>query len=155
MDEPYKLATVEYRGRVFPVVEVAGALFDLGVGYERFKAAAGRRDFFKASHGYTMLDVLEEWELFDEVLGDFAGFLAGELAGLGVPYAYRTDEVRFMPPILYPDKILNAGSNYYDHSLEMGAAAPDRDNHEPYYFFYKGSRHTVAGHVDQGNRISD
>ena len=147
MDEPYKLATIEYRGRVFPVIEVAGALFDLGVGYECFKAAAGRRDFFKARHGYTMLDVLDEWELFDGVLGDLARFLAGEVAGEGVPYAYRTDEVRFMPPILYPDKILNAGSNYYDHSLEMGAAAPDRDKHEP-YFFYKGSRHTVAGHGD-------
>ena len=49
--------------------------------------------------------------------------------------------------MLYPNKVLNAGSNYYDHALEMGAAAPDHDKHEP-YFFYKGSRHTLIGHGD-------
>ena len=50
-----------------------------------------------------------------------------------------------MPPILYPNKILNAGSNYHDHSLEMGAAAPDPKTQEP-YFFYKGSKNNVVGH---------
>lgn len=145
MAQTYRLATVEHRGRVFPVVEVAGALIDLGIGYERYKAATGRRDFFKARHDYTMLDVLEEWALFDELLDGFAEHYAKELAGDRPSFAYGEEEVTFLPPILYPNKILNAGSNYYDHSLEMGAAAPDREKHEP-YFFYKGSRHNVVGH---------
>jgi 2-keto-4-pentenoate hydratase/2-oxohepta-3-ene-1,7-dioic acid hydratase in catechol pathway len=147
MAQTYRLATVTSRGREFPVVEVAGSLIDLGLGYEHYKRETGRRDFFKARHNYTMLDVLEEWELFDEALGGFADFYAAALAkrGAELPFVYRAGEVGFLPPILYPNKILNAGSNFYDHSLEMGAVAPDVQKHEP-YFFYKGSKHTVVGH---------
>src|SRR5262249_41025897 len=72
MDLIYRLATVAFRGREFPVIEVNNTLFDLNVGYEEFKQATGRRDFFKARHHYTMLDILEEWELFDAVLGETA-----------------------------------------------------------------------------------
>jgi len=146
MSEGFRLATVEHRGRVFPVVEVSGALIDLGVGYEHYKNAAGIRDFFKARHDYSMLDVLEEWGLFETALDGFAGHYAKALAGGERPeFVYGAEEVTFQPPVLYPNKILNAGSNYYDHSLEMGAAAPDRDKHEP-YFFYKGSKNNCVGH---------
>jgi len=141
----YRLATVEYRGRIFPVLEVGQALIDFGIGYEAFKRDTQRRDFFKARHGYTMLDILEEWELFDSILGEAAAYFETHLKGDWPSYAYQQSEITFMPPILYPNKILNAGSNYYDHSLEMGAAAPDTENHDP-YFFYKGSRHNVVGH---------
>jgi 2-keto-4-pentenoate hydratase/2-oxohepta-3-ene-1,7-dioic acid hydratase in catechol pathway len=141
----YRLATVEHRGRVFPVVEVGDALVDFGYGYEAYKAATGKRDFFKARHNYTMLDILEEWPLFDACLDEFVEYWTRETVGSLPDIAYRPDEVKFQPPVMYPNKILNAGSNYYDHSLEMGAAAPDRDKHEP-YFFYKGSRHNVVPH---------
>ncbi len=145
----YRLATVDHRGRVFPVIDIGGHLVDLGLGYETYKAAAGTRNFFKARHHYTMLDILEEWDLFlaefDKMDAHFAPRLKSKAASF--PFAYRPDEVKFMPPVMYPNKILNAGSNYYDHALEMGAAAPDRDKHEP-YFFYKGSRNNVIAHGD-------
>jgi 2-keto-4-pentenoate hydratase/2-oxohepta-3-ene-1,7-dioic acid hydratase in catechol pathway len=147
MDPVYRLATVAFRGREFPVMEVNNTLFDLNIGYEEFKRATGRRDFFKARHHYTMLDILEEWELFDAVLGETAAFFADQAARRRseVNFAYAPKEVQFLPPILYPDKVLNAGSNFYDHALEMGAAPPQPDKQEP-YFFYKGSRHTLTGH---------
>lgn len=142
----YRLATVDVRGHVFPVVEVDEALLDFAVAYEEFKQETGRRDFFKARHQYSMLDILEEWELFDAILPEFAEYAAKQLKGDWPSYAYKKSEVTFMPPILYPNKILNAGSNFYDHSLEMGAAAPDPEAHEP-YFFYKGSKNNVVGHM--------
>jgi 2-keto-4-pentenoate hydratase/2-oxohepta-3-ene-1,7-dioic acid hydratase in catechol pathway len=147
MNLVYRLATVAFRGREFPVIEVNNTLFDLNVGYEEFKQATGRRDFFKARHHYTMLDILEEWEVFDAVLGETAAFFADQAARRRseVNFAYAPKEVQFLPPILYPDKVLNAGSNFYDHALEMGAAPPQPDKQEP-YFFYKGSRHTLTGH---------
>ena len=105
---PYRLATVEHRGRAFPVVEIEDALIDFGLGYEAFKTATGKQDFFKARHGYTMLDILEEWPLFVTVLDDFAAHFRKELAGDWPEIAYRADDVTFLPPILYPNKILNA-----------------------------------------------
>ncbi len=95
-------------------MEVNNTLFDLNIGYEEFKRATGRRDFFKARHHYTMLDILEEWELFDAVLGETAAFFADQAARRRseVNFAYAPKEVQFLPPILYPDKVLNAGSNF-------------------------------------------
>ena len=124
-------------------------MLDMPLAYEHFKRATGRRDFFKARHHYTMLDVVEEWEVFLGVFDEMADHFAPQLAKKGemLPFVYRPEEIRFRPPMLYPNKVLNAGSNYYDHALEMGAAAPDHDKHEP-YFFYKGSRHTLIGHGD-------
>jgi len=148
MSEHWRLATVEFRGRVFPAFEVEGILLDLAIAYQAIKQINGRRDFFKPAHAPTMLDVLEDWDLFEPAIDEMADHYAGQIrANNTPPFAYTSDEVRFCAPILYPNKILNAGANYYDHSLEMGAAAPDRDKHEP-YFFYKGSRHTVIGNGD-------
>ncbi len=146
----YRLATITHRGHTFPVVAVDKALIDFNGGYEYYKQKNGVRNFFKSRHGATMLDILEEWELFDAEIDKMAAFFADGLKRGTAPTAliYASEEVRLRPPILHPNKILNAGSNYYDHALEMGAAAPDRAKHEP-YFFYKGSRHTVIGNGDQ------
>ena len=143
----YRLATVSHRSRTFVALEVNGTLYDLAAAYEAFKAARGRRDFFKARHNYSMIDILEEWELFDGVLDDVAAFVAAKDTK-SAPFAYSVDEVEFLPPMLYPDKVLNAGSNFYDHSKEMGAAPPDPEKQEP-YFFYKGSKETLIGHGDK------
>jgi len=143
----YRLATFSHRGYEHVGIEVGGRLIDLGLGYEHFKNETGKRDFFKAKHGYTMLDVLEEWELFTEVFDTLTPFydevLAGEKGDL--PFVYSTEEVQFLPPVMYPNRVLNAGSNYYDHALEMGAEEPVKEGHEP-YFFYKGCRHNLIGH---------
>lgn len=140
----YRLATVSHRSHPFVVLEIDGTLYDFNAAYEAFKAATGRRDFFKARHNYSMLDILEEWELFDSILDDVAKYLVQAKPN----FTYAPKEVEFCPPILYPDKVLNAGSNFYDHSKEMGAAVPEPDKQEP-YFFYKGSRHTLIGHGDK------
>ena len=145
----YKLATITHRARTFPAVAVDNILVDFNFGYEFYKQKKGIRNFFKARHGLSTLDILEEWELFDPEIDAMAAFFA-EAAKKGTAPAgivYRLEEVRLRPPLMYPNKILNAGSNYYDHALEMGAAAPDVKKHEP-YFFYKGNRHTVIGNGD-------
>ncbi|MFA5585002.1 MAG: fumarylacetoacetate hydrolase family protein [Saccharofermentanales bacterium] len=142
----FKLATVDHRGFVFPVIEINSSLYDINRGYEYYKMRTGKRDLFKAKHNYTMLDILEEWELFNNLLGEMAGFY-NDNPSRTESFVYEEDDIAFKPPVLYPDKILNAGSNYYDHALEMGAAKPKKDGHEP-YFFYKGRTHTIIGHGD-------
>jgi 2-keto-4-pentenoate hydratase/2-oxohepta-3-ene-1,7-dioic acid hydratase in catechol pathway len=146
---PYRLATFSHRGRDYVGLEINNFMLDAALAYEHLKRATGRRDFFKARHGCTMLDVVEEWDLFLAAFDQMADHFATQLPGKAQkqPFVYQKDEIRFRPPLLYPNKVLNAGSNYYDHALEMGAAAPDHDKHEP-YFFYKGSRHTLIGHGD-------
>jgi 2-keto-4-pentenoate hydratase/2-oxohepta-3-ene-1,7-dioic acid hydratase in catechol pathway len=146
---PFRLATFSHRGYDRVGIEINGFMLDVALAYENLKRATGRRDFFKARHGLTMLEVMEEWDVFLAAFDQMADHYASALPGKAdqLPFVYRKEEIRFRPPLLYPNKVLNAGSNYYDHALEMGAAAPDHDKHEP-YFFYKGSRHTLIGHGD-------
>ncbi len=143
----YRLASYSYRFHDYVGIEIGGWLIDLGPGYEYYKQSIGKRDFFKAKHQYTMLDALEEWDLFLGVFEHMVPFYQEilEKKATHPSFAYRPEEVKFLPPILYPNKVLNAGSNYYDHALEMGAARPVKEGHEP-YFFYKGSRHNLIGH---------
>jgi 2,4-didehydro-3-deoxy-L-rhamnonate hydrolase len=146
---PYRLATFAHRDIDRVGLEIAGHMLDIGPAYETLKRASGRRDLFKARHNYTMLDVLEEWDVFLGIFDALAEHYGPKLPGIARDHSfvYGLDEIRYRPPMLYPNKVLNAGSNYYDHALEMGAAAPDHAKHEP-YFFYKGSRHTLIGHGD-------
>lgn len=146
MSKKYRLATVSYRGFEFPVIEIEGKLVDINQGYEYLKTTTGGRDLFKKKHGYTMLDILEEWDIFDEIFTKMVEFFSPRIKE-ELEFVYEVEEIGFLPPILYPDKVLNAGSNYHDHALEMGAAKPQKEGHEP-YFFYKGRTHTIIGHKD-------
>ncbi len=146
MNNKYRLATVSHRGFAFPVIEVKGKLVDINRGYEFYKCTTGYRDLFKKKHEYTMLDILEEWDIFDGIFNKMVEYFSPRMEE-GFEFVYETEDIKFLPPILYPDKVLNAGSNYHDHALEMGAAKPEKEGHEP-YFFYKGRTHTIIAHKD-------
>lgn len=67
-------------------------------------------------------------------------------------YVYDLDEVRTLPPILYPGKILNAAVNFYSHVNEAGtpeeqadARRQRRENRGVPYLFLKPSRGAVIG----------
>jgi 2-keto-4-pentenoate hydratase/2-oxohepta-3-ene-1,7-dioic acid hydratase in catechol pathway len=67
-------------------------------------------------------------------------------------YVYELDEVRTLPPIMYPGKILNAAVNFYSHVNETGneaeraeAARQRRENRGVPYLFLKPSRGAVVG----------
>ncbi|WP_242640314.1 fumarylacetoacetate hydrolase family protein [Rhodococcoides fascians] len=53
------------------------------------------------------------------------------------------DDAVLIAPVTYPNTVLCAGVNYYDHAREMGTARPDSDA-EP-FFFLKSPSATVVG----------
>ncbi len=70
-------------------------------------------------------------------------------------FVHELDDVRTLPPIMYPGKILNAAVNFYTHVNETGtpdeiAAARQarRDNRGVPYLFLKPSRGAVIGDGD-------
>ena len=67
-------------------------------------------------------------------------------------YVHGLDEVRTLPPIMYPGKILNAAVNFYSHVDESGtpeerreAARLRREERGVPYLFLKPSRGAVIG----------
>ena len=79
----FRLATFSHRGHDHVGIEIAGSMLDMPLAYEHFKRVTGRRDFFKARHRYTMLDVMEEWAAFLGIFEDMADHFAPQLAKAG------------------------------------------------------------------------
>ena len=79
----------------------------------------------------------------------------GELGEFRPDYVYDVDELRTLPPIMYPGKILNAAVNFYSHVDETGteeeraeARRQRRENRGVPYLFLKPSRGAVIGNGD-------
>ncbi len=71
-------------------------------------------------------------------------------------YVYNVDELRTLPPIMYPGKILNAAVNFYSHVNESGtieeqamARRQRREQRGVPYLFLKPSRGAVIGNGDE------
>ena len=70
-------------------------------------------------------------------------------------YVFQIDQVRTLPPIMYPGKILNAAVNFYSHVEESGteeeriaARRQRRESRGVPYLFLKPSRGAVIGNGD-------
>ena len=71
-------------------------------------------------------------------------------------YVHDVGDVRTLPPILYPGKILNAAVNFYSHVSETGTVAERtearrlrREERGVPYLFIKPSRGAVVGNGDE------
>ncbi len=77
------------------------------------------------------------------------------LSGTVPDYVHDLDDVRTLPPIMYPGKILNAAVNFYSHVNETGteeeraaARRQRRENRGVPYLFLKPSQGAVIGNGD-------
>jgi 2-keto-4-pentenoate hydratase/2-oxohepta-3-ene-1,7-dioic acid hydratase in catechol pathway len=77
-------------------------------------------------------------------------------AGSRPAYVHDIDDVRTLPPIMYPGKILNAAVNFYTHVDETGTAEQRaeaqrqrREQRGVPYLFLKPSRGAVIGADDE------
>ena len=71
-------------------------------------------------------------------------------------FVYEVEDLRTLPPIMYPGKILNAAVNFYSHVEETGtpeeratARRARRENRGVPYLFLKPSRGAVIGNGDE------
>ncbi len=71
---------------------------------------------------------------------------------LGADYVHRVEDVRILPPIMYPSKIMNAAVNFYTHACE--GCTPEelaertrqrQENRGVPYLFLKPTRGAVIG----------
>ena len=106
-----------------------------------------------------MLALIERYEYgvrrrLHEIVNHLAA--ADALAADARPeYVHAVGDVRTLPPILYPGKILNAAVNFYSHVEETGtpeeraeARRQRRENRGVPYLFLKPSRGAVVGNGD-------
>ncbi|MFD3498134.1 fumarylacetoacetate hydrolase family protein [Streptomyces sp. NPDC058676] len=85
--------------------------------------------------GLTLMDVLSRWDSLAPLLREWTPAASNAVIG-----------ARLAPPLTYPNKVLCAGANYWDHIAEMGVTRPDEPG-EP-FFFLKPPTTTVTGPGD-------
>ena len=156
--EPFKVGTFEVNG----APRVALVLRDeLIVDIEAANRSLERNMAYPTIPMPTdMLDLIGRYEYgvklrLYEIVNDLAGH--NKLIGNGRPnFIYDLQEVRTLPPIMYPGKILNAAVNFYSHVNETGtpeerteARRQRREVRGVPYLFLKPSRGAVIGNSDQ------
>ena len=90
-----------------------------------------------------------------EIVNDLVA--RGGLSGSGrADFVHDLEDVRILPPIMYPGKILNAAVNFYSHVNEAGseedrreARRQRRENRGVPYLFLKPTRGAVIGADDR------
>jgi 2-keto-4-pentenoate hydratase/2-oxohepta-3-ene-1,7-dioic acid hydratase in catechol pathway len=153
ISEPFKVGTFEIDGRAQVAIvlrdqlivelDAANLALERNLAYPTIPLAA------------DMLDLIGRYEYglkyrLYEIVNDLVN---NDLLGQNRPdYVHELSEVRTLPPILYPGKILNAAVNFYSHVNEAGtpeeqveARRERRENRGVPYLFLKPSRGAVIG----------
>jgi len=156
--EPFNLATVDIAGREAValvlreqyVVELAGANRNLEM-TGNFPAVTVPDDMVALIGQYEYGLKHRIYEIVNHVVG------RGQLTAARRPaYIHNSSDIRFLAPIRYPGKMLNAAVNFFSHSCEA-CTAEERNaartkrlaNRGVPYLFYKSTRGAIIGHEDE------
>jgi 2-keto-4-pentenoate hydratase/2-oxohepta-3-ene-1,7-dioic acid hydratase in catechol pathway len=155
--EPFKVGTFEVNGETTVGVVLRDSLI---VDLDAANAALERNPAYtKIPMPADMLELIGRYEYgmksrLYEIVNDLVE--NDRLAASGRPdFIHDLDDVRTLPPIMYPGKILNAAVNFYSHVNETGtpeeiaaARRARRENRGVPYLFLKPSRGAVIGNGD-------
>lgn len=153
---PFKVGTFEIDG----IPKVALVLRDrLIVDLEAANRALERSPSYPAiPMPDDMLGLIERYEYglkrrLYEIVNDLV--LRNRLDGDRSEYIYELGEVKTLPPIMYPGKVMNAAVNFYSHVNETGtseeiaaARRARRENRGAPYLFLKPTRGAIIGDGD-------
>lgn len=151
--EPFKVGTFEIDGT--PTVSLV--LRDQLIVEVGAANTALQRDpyYARVQAPADMLELIERYEYgLQRRLYELVNHLVeNDMLGAGRPsFVHDLGDVRTLPPILYPGKILNAAVNFYSHVNETGtdeeraeARRQRRENRGVPYLFLKPSKGAVIG----------
>jgi len=149
--EPFKVGTFEIDGSPRVGIVLRDSLI---IELDAANAALERQASYPAIP--SPADMIELIERYDyglkrrlyEIVNEHVDMLGSDRPG----YVHDVDDVKTLPPIMYPGKILNAAVNFYSHVDESGtpeerreAARQRRESRGVPYLFLKPSRGAVVG----------
>jgi 2-keto-4-pentenoate hydratase/2-oxohepta-3-ene-1,7-dioic acid hydratase in catechol pathway len=152
--ETFKVGTFEIDGVVTVALVLRDALIvDIGAANADLELD---RTYPRLAMPSDMLELIGQYEYglkyrFYEIVNDL---VAGNQlsAGTRADYVHAVEDVRILPPVMYPSKVMNAAVNFYTHACE-GCSVDElqartnerRDNRGVPYLFLKPTRGAVIG----------
>lgn len=154
--EPFKVGTFEVEGEPFVGIVLRDRWI---VDLDEANTALEKQEVYpEVPVPADMIELIERYEYglkrrLYEIVNELVS--NGQLKSGGADYVHDLKDVRTLPPILYPGKILNAAVNFYSHVEESGtpeertaARRQRRENRGVPYLFMKPSRGAVIGNND-------
>lgn len=131
----YALATIRHLGKPAPVIEAGDAYWLLSeVAPELLQPDPGR----------GLLSIFDCWDEREPRLAALAEKLIGRTGGAGkAEPAPGTDD--FLAPLLYPNKLLLMGANYYDHVHNDAGISDFQKTEKMPTLFFKPPTTTLVG----------
>ena len=156
VSEPFKLGTFDIEGEPELGIVLRDALIvDLHAANrelerdERYPSVPMPADMLELIERYDYGVKRRLYEIVDDLVE------GGGLDGSQPGFVHALEDVRTLPPILYPGKVLNAAVNFYSHVNEAGtpeeraeARRQRRENRGVPYLFLKPGRGAVVGQGD-------
>ncbi|WP_419950574.1 fumarylacetoacetate hydrolase family protein [Candidatus Palauibacter sp.] len=156
--EPFKVGTFEIEGvRTVGLVLRDALIVDIGAANADLERNPG---YPRVPPPSDMLDLIGRYEYgvrlrLYEIVNRLVA--TGGLSGMGrADFVHDVENVRILPPIMYPGKLLNAADNFYSRVAETGseeereaAIADRRANRGVPYLYLKPSRGVVIGASDR------
>ena len=127
----FGIGMAEVGGRRTAVLAQGDEVLDLSQALPREAGGSG-------FGGADTLELLRDWQAALPALERLAA-----APGRG-QYRVERDQMRWLPPVCYPDKVPCVGANYSDHIQEMGGTPHDPTKTDP-FFFLKSPRNTLIG----------
>ena len=156
--EPFNLATVDIAGREAIalvlreqfVVEIHGANRNLET-TGNYPAVTVPENMVALIGQYEYGLKYRIYEIVNHVIGK------GQLTAARRPaYVHNVSDIRFLAPLRYPGKMLNAAVNFFSHACEAcsaqeraAARAKRQASRGVPYLFYKTTRGAIIGHEDE------
>jgi 2,4-diketo-3-deoxy-L-fuconate hydrolase len=81
----------------------------------------------------SLMAMMERWLYWSEKLSHLVETIFKHEGEDAQPAALHAEEIQWLPPLLYPRKLICIGTNYFDHIAEMGGSG--RAPTHPYSFF--------------------
>src|SRR5438034_9161500 len=136
----YQLGTALVSGRPRILLATQGRLFDILalLNDTRLKKALALEDV-RIPH--SLLHLLDDWPYWKEQLPQIVAYLLEPLQTDEFVGQITVDQLRWLPPLMYPRKLICIGTNYKDHIAEMGIGTLPRYP----YSFLKPPTTTLVG----------
>ena len=155
--EPFKVGTFQIEGEATVALVLRDALIvDIGAANTALELnptyphLAMPGDMIELVGQYEYGLKLRLYEIVNDLVAE------NRLAGAGrVDYVHDLDDVKILPPLMYPGKIMNAAVNFYTHACEACSAEElatrtreRQENRGVPYLFLKPSRGAIIGSGD-------
>lgn len=89
----------------------------------------------------SLMDMIQDWSYWREKLPQIVAYWFGTSERDKRPGQLNEAEIRWLPPLKYPNKLICLGANYRDHNAEMGNIQPPKFP----YCFLKPPTTTLIG----------